>query len=262
MRSASLAELLIRMVAGREEATVLVGDMVEIAEARGSLWFWLSVTGLLFSRTWRHVLGFIAALYAFEWASVALLLPLNLLHHWTSPEQWRLGLFLDVLGVIGAALIASALNSVIHYGLQDFYARFALTVACLFALAIWIWWIPGGLYACGAILVAGVVFALRRAQCRWALCTVGLSVATALAFFNVGISALGNYEDRYVRAYESTHFNQGVYVGPQRIPPPPGDMLLNAMLPILSVLLLICICNSMHRRARRRFHHGHAVNIG
>ncbi len=43
MRSASIADWLLRRVASKEQAASIVGDLVEISPRKGIVWFWLAV---------------------------------------------------------------------------------------------------------------------------------------------------------------------------------------------------------------------------
>lgn len=67
MRNASTAEWILCRLTSRERAASMIGDLVEIGERRGTLWFCLSLAGVAFSLVWRRPLAFAAALYAGAW---------------------------------------------------------------------------------------------------------------------------------------------------------------------------------------------------
>ncbi len=63
MRSTTWAEWIIARFAGRTLATSIVGDLIETATQRGTLWFWLSVARITLSYVWRAAVAFVAAFY-------------------------------------------------------------------------------------------------------------------------------------------------------------------------------------------------------
>jgi hypothetical protein len=70
MRSDRFAEGLLSLVAPADHAASTVGDLMEEADARGSLWFWQSVVRVAFSRLVRDLLAApltMVAASAFSW---------------------------------------------------------------------------------------------------------------------------------------------------------------------------------------------------
>lgn len=63
MRNTRWAEWIIARLAGCGVATSIVGDLLETATQRGTLWFWLSVARITLSYTWRLTVAFVAASY-------------------------------------------------------------------------------------------------------------------------------------------------------------------------------------------------------
>lgn len=62
MRNAFSAERIIACLIGRSKAAVIVGDLLESFGEQETFAFWLSVTRIVLSLSWRHVVGFMAAL--------------------------------------------------------------------------------------------------------------------------------------------------------------------------------------------------------
>ncbi len=63
MRSTRWAEWIIARFARRAVAASIVGDLLETATQRGTLWFWWSVAGITLSYIWRPIIAFVAAFY-------------------------------------------------------------------------------------------------------------------------------------------------------------------------------------------------------
>src|SRR5215831_11994523 len=57
MRNVHLAEWLLSLVVSRAGAASMVGDLLEEAHTRGTVWFWLSLAGTVCSLIWRDVAG-------------------------------------------------------------------------------------------------------------------------------------------------------------------------------------------------------------
>jgi hypothetical protein len=62
MRNAFSAERIIACLIGRSKAAVIVGDLLESFGEQETFAFWLSVTRIVLSLSWRHVVAFMAAL--------------------------------------------------------------------------------------------------------------------------------------------------------------------------------------------------------
>src|SRR6516162_9990468 len=57
MRNVHLAEWLLSLAVSREGAASMVGDLLEEARTRGTVWFWFSLAGTVCSLIWRDVAG-------------------------------------------------------------------------------------------------------------------------------------------------------------------------------------------------------------
>jgi hypothetical protein len=67
MRSASLAEWILRCCTSRSRAASIVGDLVELRPQKGLFWFWISLAGAVMRLLWRPALALVAAFYASNW---------------------------------------------------------------------------------------------------------------------------------------------------------------------------------------------------
>lgn len=241
MRSASLAESLVRLVEGRDRAAVLVGDLIEIAQTRGRLWFALAVLRLLVSRLWRPVVGVIVVLFASLRLLAASEMALYGIHaQHRPPFMWTP--FFNVVSGGATVLGGSALYSVIRYGIGDLYTRLAFAFACLCALVTFAWWLPGVPYVCAVLFLMLLVLSLLRRPRIWALFTAACTVITGFATFLTGMFALTWYQYAilHIRAMGSREYEQHPIFG----------WLVFAVY-IADALVIALTCSLMHRRARK-----------
>jgi hypothetical protein len=61
MKDICFAEWLLRRVMGRVQASSEVGDLFEVSQCKGKLWFWRAVISTLLYRSWRTTLAFAIA---------------------------------------------------------------------------------------------------------------------------------------------------------------------------------------------------------
>lgn len=243
MRSATLVESLVRMVEGHDRAAALLGDIVEIAQTRGRLWFAFAILRVLVSRLWRPVAGFIALLYASHWLLFSSQIFLYGIHAQHRPAVLWEPFFSVVIGIAGV-LTGSAFFSAIRYGLDDLYTRLALTLASICALVIFAWWFPGVPYVCVALFVALFVFFCLRVQRLWALFTAALTVLVSFAVYLSGVFVLEYYQ------YAILHLR---ILGSRELDEHPSlNWLGFIFLGVVPAVAISLTCSFMHRRARQR----------
>jgi hypothetical protein len=155
MRTASIAEWILRRVTSKERAAAMVGDLVELQEKKGLLRFWLSISGVAISLFWRRPIAFVAAFYAWAWVSGWFQMAIHGMNALHRPPQLWMPVF-NALGLIGSALWAFSLFSAIRYGLQERSAQLSLAYAGLITAVIYLWWLPAVLVVCivGALVLA------------------------------------------------------------------------------------------------------------
>jgi len=133
----------------------MVGDLVEIGERKGPLWFWFSLAGVTFSLFWRRPVAFIAALCAGTW------LPYGF---WAiraaTSQHWHLeyarGSVFVILVTVGSTLCAVLLYAAIRYGVLDRTTQMAFAWTVLVYAMCCFWWQPAVLGTCiaAALLLA------------------------------------------------------------------------------------------------------------
>lgn len=164
MRTASVAEWTIRRLAGKERAASIVGDLVETAQHRGTLWFWLAVAGVVVRLLLRPLVAFVAALYAGGWTYQGLQMAVVGIHTQHRPPELWMPVFSVLIGA-GTLLWISSLYLLIRYGFRDRFAQIALVMAALTSAITFYWWQPLILTACG-IALAGAIWLSTREKVR------------------------------------------------------------------------------------------------
>jgi hypothetical protein len=211
MRTASTAEWILCRVTTKERAVSMVGDLVEIQERKGLLWFWLSVARVALSLFWRRPLAFLAAFYVGMWTFGWLMMAIygiNALHR---PPGFCMPVF-DVLILAGSTLWAVSLYAAIRYGLQERSAQLSLAYAGLVTAVIYLWWQPEVLVACiAAALIIATAFILKSKLRKESLVVlVAVSIGSAARFLAFILSAIyqhflyrGPWGDREMQEHPS-----------------------------------------------------------
>lgn len=143
MRSVAVAEWIVGRFTNKNRAASIIGDLVELKLQKGSLWFWLSLAGVVLSLTWRRPIAFVAAVLAtfvWVWGYMCLVVPIWRSHAYKLPEHsWMFAS--DVLGTIGTVLLMVLMYSAIRYGFRDGLTRLALVLTPIVAAAaVYCWW--------------------------------------------------------------------------------------------------------------------------
>ena len=181
MPNAFWPEWIIARFTDRSRAAAIVGDLFEGAAEQGTLWFWLSVTGILLSLSWRSLIGSVTRFFGLYFVH-ALPMPLYSVHavH-RPPELWVP--FFGLLGALCMVLWVAAPYAAVRYGFRDSFAQLALMLCALVTTVIFYWWIPAVDVTCLAvalsILFCSGLFAERRRA------FLALAVALALGLGGV-----------------------------------------------------------------------------
>jgi hypothetical protein len=169
----------------------MVGDLVEIQERKGLLWFWLSVSGVALSLVWRRPLAFIAALIVgsktwqfFAFPTMLRMMHDHLLDHDHSTYPW-LKVFLLLVVVVGSLFVLS-FYAAIRYGLRERTTQMALVWTAICAVTFYFSGQPIVLALCiGAALcfmVASLWSSKWRMESLVVLAAVAISGAVNFLF--------------------------------------------------------------------------------
>jgi hypothetical protein len=157
MRRASVAEWILCRFTCRERARTMVGDLVEIGEQKGNLWFWLSLCGIVIALVWKRPLAFIAAFYAGSWALGAFAnATYSIYSKHVPPFAWET--FFNFLEGAGVFLWIAAVYAAIRFGYRGGLMRLALTAAAFVTAIDFYWWQPTVLATCFAAGFVGLWF--------------------------------------------------------------------------------------------------------
>jgi hypothetical protein len=191
MDNAAIAEWILRRLTDKERAASVVGDLVEIGERKGAIWFWLSLTGVALSLVWRRPLAFLVAFYAgmwtFSWFAVA---GCSIYSPHCPPGRWEA--VLDTLVWIGSTLWAAALYASIRYGILDRTTQITIVWAGLATAAIYFWWQPFvlGLCIAAALLIVSASIAKRSLRKVAFVVMVSITAWSALRVLALAPGAL------------------------------------------------------------------------
>lgn len=183
MRSPKTGEWILCRLTSKERACSIVGDLVEIGERKGALWFWLALAGVVFSSSWRPFLAFVVAFYAGAWTfSWIVIAGCSIYSPHCPPGRWEA--VLGALGLSGNTLWAASLYAAIRYGVLDRTTQISMLWAALFAVVIYFWWQPVVLGSCiaAALLVISVSIAKRSLRRASLVVLVCISAWSALRF--------------------------------------------------------------------------------
>ncbi len=194
MLNASIAEWVLRRLASPERAASMVGDLVEIGEQRGPLWFWFSLAGVALSLAWRRPLAFVATLYAGVWTFGWFMNTTDTIYSQHYPQ----GLWNNAFGpliLVGSTLWAAFLYVAIRYGVLDRAAQMTFVWAGLITAVIYFWWQPVVLGLCIAVALLLVSASMAKRSLREEALVVLVSVALGSAARFLAIIPAGLYQN-------------------------------------------------------------------
>jgi hypothetical protein len=183
MRSTLMAEWIITRLTDRNRAAAIIGDRLESVGEEKTLAFWLSITGIVLSLSWRPIAGSAAAFFCNYFL---LTLSWRVYHPMggISPahDPSHIPLF-NAFGLLIESLWKIAPYALVRYGFREKFAQLAVALAVLITALFWSWWIPSVAAAILAIVVTIVISSAGFARCRKPL----FAVTFALALGCVGI---------------------------------------------------------------------------
>lgn len=195
------AEWILRRFTSNERAASIVGDLVEIGERKGVLWFWLSLCGVVLSLVWRQPLAFIAAFYAGAWTFGWFMMANCSIHS----LHCAAGLWYRTFGPLvftASTLWALFSYAAIRYGILDRTTQLSVVWASLITTVIYFWWQPLVLGLCVAAALFIVLASILRSNFRGEALALLIAVAVGasvrfLALMSVALYQL--YLGRHVR---------------------------------------------------------------
>ena len=181
MPNAFWPEWIIARLTDRSRAAAIVGDLFEGAAEQGTVWFWLSVTGILLSLSWRSLIGSVTGFFGLYFVH-ALPMPLYSVHavH-RPPELWVP--FFGLLGALCMVLWVAAPYAAVRYGFRDSFAQLALMLCGLVTTVIFYWWIPAVDVTCLAVALS--ILFCSGLFAEWRRAFLALAVALALGLGGV-----------------------------------------------------------------------------
>ena len=163
MPKTSSAESFLALITGPDRAAAILGDLTEMAQTRGRLWFLAAYVRTLFTFTWRIVLALFVADIGRE-----LMFNLASLYFHVTPATWRTSngpYLLDRTGPLLACIMSTLWFALpfaaVRYGLRDRFVQ--LTFAVAMGTTVAFLFIPWASLACAAatLILAAVALSSR-----------------------------------------------------------------------------------------------------
>ena len=180
MRSHAIAEWIVGRFTSKGRAASILGDLEELKPQKGRLWFWLSLTGVVLSLTWRRLIAFVAALYAGSWAFGAFQVAILGVHAQHRPPEYPWMPVFLAISWVGAFLWLILLYAAIRYGLQDKLTQASLASTAIVTVILYCWWQPVVLAVSIAMTIFVVAASIANKQRLKA--ALALTVAVAAGF--------------------------------------------------------------------------------
>lgn len=205
MHSDRTAEWLLSRWTGPRRAAAIVGDLLEIREQKGTLWYWLALAGAVLRIAWRPAAAAIAGLYAGAYAFSFFQMAIWGIHvRHIPPADYAWTPVFSVLSGCGAIMCLVLVFAAIRYGIHDRLSQLALVLTALSVPLAWWWWKPQVVAACLASLAAAILLSLFHRELRRAVpilaavlavgITGGLLTAYAIAQFLLLVARTGHRE--------------------------------------------------------------------
>jgi len=169
MHSDRMAEWLLSRWTRRQRAAAIIGDLLEIREQKGALWYWFALAGAVLRLGWRPVVATIAGLYAGAYAFSFFQMAIwGVQVRHTPPADYAWTPAFSVLSGCGAIMCLVLVYASIRYGIHDRLSQLALVLTALSVPLAWWWWKPpvvAASLASLAVVTLGSLFYrdLRRA---------------------------------------------------------------------------------------------------
>jgi hypothetical protein len=226
MRNALGAEWIIARLTDRNRAAAIIGDLLESVGEEKTFAFWLSVTGIVLSLSWRPITGFVAAFfcgYFLQTLSWHVYHPMGGISPAHDPSH--LPLF-NALALLIESLWIIAPYALVRYGFREKFAQLAVALWVPVTALFWSWWIPSVAAATLAIVVTIVISSAGFVRWRRPL----LAVTFAITLGCVGVRV--------------------VYLGIKYLDlsaPLPVRTVADRALPLLAIAAVIAVCELIRR---------------
>jgi hypothetical protein len=193
MRNALVAEWIITRLTDRNRAAAIIGDLLESVGEEKTFAFWLSVTGIVLSLSWRPIAGFAAAFFCNYFL---LTLSWHVYHpmggNIPAHDPSHIPLF-NAFGLLIESLWIIAPYALVRYGFRERFAQLVVALSVLITALFWSWWKPSVAAAILAIVVTIVISSAGFARWRRPLLAVTFAIAlgcVGLRFVYLGMEYL------------------------------------------------------------------------
>jgi len=243
MHNASIGEWILCRLTSRERAASMVGDLVEMGERKGVIWFWLSLAGVALTLVWRRPLAFFAAFYAGAWTVGWFVHTTHTIYSQHYPQGLWSEAF-DPFILMGSALWAAFFYKAIRYGVLDRTMQITFVWAGLVTTVIYFWWQPVVLWSCivAALLVTST--SILRSNLRKESLVVFASVAAGSAIRFLAVIPAGLYQSFLGRRLH-------ILWGDREVREHPSLVWVSLAMMLLSFLVATSLWSRMHNLLMR-----------
>jgi hypothetical protein len=205
MSDTPIAESVLSLIAGRDRAAAIMGDLAELSATRGRLWFWIAYFRTILTLAWRTPIAFavgIASLTALDrlWSFFFRHVPFRwwVNSHHPYVQQAIFYLALQLWFLIPFAIV--------RYGLKDRLVRAGLPLLLMMTGAVLR--VPRlSPFLVGAAVAAIAVFLARTSSRRPAIALVTTSVIGVFALLNLQFLAhMACWIDEHKPLNASSHY--------------------------------------------------------
>lgn len=180
MDKAKVSESLLRVVADRNRAIAIAGDLLETYSHTGSLSFWFALTRVLLALAWRPTAAFTAAILAGFSVSVVLLLAVSR-HLWSGQVHEPTLVFHAMrYADISMPLCVLTVFSCVRFGLRDHLWRISAAYANVTAAFVYSVWVPHVQIVLYVALAVTIVLSLSTDASRRASGVIAAALVTGL----------------------------------------------------------------------------------
>ena len=142
MDKARVSERLLSIVADRDRASTMTGDLLETYSHTGKLSFWFALTRILLALAWRPTAAFAAAVITGGSVSIALFVAASR-NLWSGQVHEPTLIFhADRFAEVSAYLSVLAVFACVRFGLRDRLWRISAVFSSLTAAFVYSLWIP------------------------------------------------------------------------------------------------------------------------
>jgi len=201
MRGDFFVEWLLTRFTDRPRAASIVGDLREASVQKGSMWFWWSVTGVMFSVAWRLAGGFLLAAFGGGFATSVISSSLYAGFGVHAPNVLQQSWTTSLAAMVGFGLMI-ACYSAIRFGVRDALSQLAISFSLIGTMAVCFWWLAMTPYVAAAAAFALFMVVMFFRNGRRAVAALAILLVLQVFVWMIGITVFAALFRRFLLADE------------------------------------------------------------